>query len=124
MFVLGGTSPTGRLEVRRAALYVQLVPKNKRKLTQKQLKSIIAAKISDIPDARAWYVNERGERELSFSMLSRSGDDLNAAIGKVEGALRGVPGLPQCCRVGLDGSARDSHRATPRCGSPPRRSAR
>jgi HAE1 family hydrophobic/amphiphilic exporter-1 len=93
VFVLGGTSPTGQQEVRRASLYVELVPKAQRKLTQKQLKSIIAAKISDIPDARAWYVNERGERELSFSMLSRDGNDLNAAIGKVEGALRGVPGF-------------------------------
>jgi len=93
VFVLGGTSPTGQLEVRRAALYVKLVPKTQRKLTQKQLKSIIAAKISDIPDTRAWYVNERGERELSFSMLSRSGEDLNAAIGKLETALRSVPGF-------------------------------
>jgi hydrophobe/amphiphile efflux-1 (HAE1) family protein len=93
VFVLGGTSPTGQLEVRRAALYVKLVPKTARKLSQKQIKSLIAAKISDIPDTRAWYVNERGERELSFSMLSRDGDDLNAAAGKVEGALRGVPGF-------------------------------
>lgn len=93
VFVLGGTSPTGQLEIRRASLFVKLVPKSDRKLTQKQLQSIIAAKIADIPDTRAWYVNERGERELSFSMLSRDGEDLNAAIGKVEGALRTVPGF-------------------------------
>jgi hydrophobe/amphiphile efflux-1 (HAE1) family protein len=93
VFVLGGTSPTGQLDVRRASLFVQLVPKTKRKLTEKQLKSIIAAKLADEPDSRAWYINERGERELSFSMLSRSGDDLNRAIGQVEGALRVVPGF-------------------------------
>lgn len=93
VFVLGGTSPTGQLEIRRASLFVKLVPKTDRKLTQKQLQSIIAAKIADIPDTRAWYVNERGERELSFSMLSRDGEDLNAAIGKVEAALRTVPGF-------------------------------
>ncbi|MBN9352820.1 MAG: efflux RND transporter permease subunit, partial [Hyphomicrobium denitrificans] len=93
VFVLGGTSPTGQLDVRRASLFVQLVPKTKRKLTEKQLKSIIAAKLADEPDSRAWYINERGERELSFSMLSRSGDDLNRAIGQVEGALRLVPGF-------------------------------
>ena len=93
VFVLGGTSPTGQLDVRRASLFVKLVPKTKRKLTEKQLKSIIAAKLADEPDSRAWYINERGERELSFSMLSRSGDDLNRAIGQVEGALRVVPGF-------------------------------
>ena len=100
VFVLGGTSPTGQLEVRRAALFVKLVPKTQRKLTQKQLKTIIAAKLSDIPDSRAWYVNERGERELSFSMLSRNGDDLNAAIGKVEAALRQVPGFRNVAAAG------------------------
>ncbi|AGK59297.1 acriflavin resistance protein [Hyphomicrobium denitrificans 1NES1] len=93
VFVLGGTSPTGQLDVRRASLFVKLVPKTARKLTEKQLKSIIAAKLADVPDSRAWYINERGERELSFSMLSRSGDDLNSAIGQVEGALRLVPGF-------------------------------
>jgi hydrophobe/amphiphile efflux-1 (HAE1) family protein len=93
VFVLGGTSPTGQLDVRRASLFVKLVPKTKRKLTEKQIKTIIAAKLADEPDSRAWYINERGERELSFSMLSRNGDDLNRAIGQVEGALRLVPGF-------------------------------
>lgn len=100
VFVLGGTSPTGQLEVRRASLFIRLVPKTERKLTQKQLKSIIAAKLADIPDSRAWYVNERGERELSFSMLSGNGDDLNRAIGKVEGAMRLVPGFRNVAATG------------------------
>jgi HAE1 family hydrophobic/amphiphilic exporter-1 len=100
VFVLGGTSPTGQLEVRRAALFIQLVPKTERKLTQKQLKTIIGEKLAEIPDSRAWYVNERGERELSFSMLSRSGDDLTAAIGKIEGALRRVPGFRNVAATG------------------------
>ena len=56
-------------------------------------RSIIADKLADIPDTRAWYVNERGERELSFSMLSHSGEDLNDAVRKLEGALRQVPGF-------------------------------
>ena len=97
---MAARAPTGQLEVRRAALFVKLVPKTDRKLTQKQLKTIIAAKLSDIPDSRAWYVNERGERELSFSMLSRSGEDLNAAIGKVEDALRQVPGFRNVAAAG------------------------
>jgi multidrug efflux pump subunit AcrB len=100
VFVLGGTSPTGQLDVRRASLFVKLAPKTKRKLTQTQLKTIIAAKLADVPDSRAWYINERGERELSFSMLSRNGEDLNRAIGKVEGALRSVPGFRNVAATG------------------------
>ena len=100
VFVLGGTSPTGQLEVRRASLFIELLPKAARSLSQKQLKGIIAEKLADIPDSRGWYVNERGERELSFSMLSRSGDDLNAAIGLLEGALRQIPGFINVAATG------------------------
>jgi multidrug efflux pump subunit AcrB len=100
VFVLGGTSPTGQVDVRRASLFIKLVPKTERKLTEKQLKSIVAAKLATEPDNRAWYINERGERELSFSMLSRNGDDLNLAIGKVETALRTVPGFRNVAATG------------------------
>jgi hydrophobe/amphiphile efflux-1 (HAE1) family protein len=93
VFVLGGSTPTGSLEVRKASLFVHLVPKTERELTQKRLKTVISNALADIPDTRAWYVNERGERELSFSMLSNDGDELAEAVGKLEGALRQVPGF-------------------------------
>ena len=93
VFALGGTTPTGGLEVRKASLFVHLVPKSVRTLPQKRLKTIISNKLADVPDTRAWYVNERGERELSFSILSNDGDALRKAVGKLEGALRQVPGF-------------------------------
>jgi hydrophobe/amphiphile efflux-1 (HAE1) family protein len=93
VFVLGGSTPTGGLEVRKSSLFIHLVPKTERALTQKQLKTIISNKLADIPDTRAWYVNERGDRELSFSILSNNGDELSAAVGKLESALRHVKGF-------------------------------
>ena len=89
--VLGGTSPTGQTELRRAAITVTLVPKTERKLKQKKLKSIISAKLAEVPDARAWFVNDRGERELAFTMLSADGDRLDESVSRLEGALRRVP---------------------------------
>jgi len=83
----------GGLEVRKASLFVQLVPKTERSLPQKTIKTIISDKLAEVPDTRAWYVNERGERELSFSMLSHNGEQLNDAVRKLEGALRQVPGF-------------------------------
>ncbi len=93
IFVLGGTSPTGTLEVRRASVNVQLVPKSDRDRPQKELKAILSDRIADVPDVRAWFVNERGERELSFSLLSRDGEALAATVAKVESAIRKLPGL-------------------------------
>jgi len=112
IFVLGGTTPKGALEVRKASLFVHLVPKTERTLTQKRLKTIISDKLADIPDTRAWYVNERGERELSFSILSHDGDKLSTAVGKLEGALRQVPGFKN---VAADASVdRPELRVTPK----------
>ena len=93
VFVLGGSTPTGGLEVRKASLFVQLVPKTERALPQKTIQTLISDKLAEVPDTRAWYVNERGERELSFSMLSHNGEELNDAVRKLEGALRQVPGF-------------------------------
>ncbi len=93
VFVLGGSTPTGGLEVRKSSLFVNLVPKTERSLPQKTIKVIISDKLAEVPDTRAWYVNERGERELSFSMLSHNGEQLNDAVRKLEGALRQVPGF-------------------------------
>ncbi|MCF3955386.1 hypothetical protein L2D71_32455, partial [Pseudomonas aeruginosa] len=70
VFVLGGASPTGQREVRRGAVFILLKPKAERDIAQKELKVTIAEKLASVPDVRAWYVNERGEREMAFSILS------------------------------------------------------
>jgi HAE1 family hydrophobic/amphiphilic exporter-1 len=93
VFALGGTSPTGTLELRRASINVRLVPKTERDKPQKELKAILSAAIADVPDVRAWFVNERGERELSFSLLSRDGAALKDGVAKVETAVRNLPGF-------------------------------
>ncbi len=93
VFALGGTSPTGTLELRRASINVRLVPKTERDKPQKELKAILSAAIADVPDVRAWFVNERGERELSFSLLSRDGEALKEGVSKVETAIRNLPGF-------------------------------
>ena len=98
--VLGGTSPTGQLELRRASVIVHLVPKSERSRTQKQLKTVIAQKLADIPDVRAWYVNDRGEREMSFTILSSDGDKLKDFVGRMEGALRKVSGFRNVASTG------------------------
>jgi len=93
VFVIGGSSPTGSREIRRAAVIVLLTPKSERTRPQKVLKGVISAEIADLPDIRAWYVNERGERELSFALLASDGEALDKAVGRLEGALRRVPGF-------------------------------
>ena len=100
VFVLGGTTPTGTREVRRATLIVHLVRKTERKLTQKQVKIAIADKLNAVPDTRSWFVNDRGEREMSFSILSQDGEKLSSFVASLEGELRRVPGFKNVASVG------------------------
>ena len=93
VFVLGGTSPTGSLEIRRASLQITLVHKSKRKKKQKEIEVEIEHILAGVPDIRTWFVNERGERTMSFNLLSNDGPALALAVGKLESGLRQVPGL-------------------------------
>lgn len=112
VFVLGGASPTGQREIRRAAVTITLKPKAERKIAQKELKVVIAEKLASVPDVRAWYVNERGEREMAFSILSRDGEALDEAVARIEARMRRVDGY---LNVASSGSlSRPELRVTPR----------
>ena len=93
--MLGGTTPTGAARsAQRRRSSSGWCRRPSASCTQKQIEGDdLGAQLADIPDIRAWYVNERGERELSFSLLARDGDALNEAVGQLEGALRQVPGF-------------------------------
>lgn len=93
VFVLGGTSPTGSLEVRRAALQITLVHKSQRVKKQKQIEADIDHVLASIPDVRTWFVNERGERTMSFNLLSNDGRALGQSVAQLQSALRQVPGF-------------------------------
>ncbi|SFJ07378.1 hydrophobe/amphiphile efflux-1 (HAE1) family protein [Bosea sp. OK403] len=112
VFVLGGSSPTGQREVRRAAVTIKLLPKAERKARQKDLKVVIAQKLAGVPDTRAWYVNERGEREMAFSILSKDGAALNEAVARIESRMRKIDGY---LNVATSGSlSRPELRVTPK----------
>lgn len=112
VFVLGGASPTGQREVRRAAVFILLKPKAERDIRQKELKVTIAEKLASVPDVRAWYVNERGEREMAFSILSKDGDALDEAVARIEARMRGVPGYLNVATAGS--LSRPELRVTPK----------
>jgi multidrug efflux pump subunit AcrB len=116
VFTLGGASPKGDLELRRATVRVILqnidhsliktlvnkglgslpligdllpkVPEHGRTRPQWDVEKDIFAAVRSIPDLRISKVNDRAERELSFNFLSSSEDDLNDAIGLLESRLR------------------------------------
>ncbi|WP_019996050.1 efflux RND transporter permease subunit [Aureimonas ureilytica] len=91
VLAIGGSSPTGTLEVRRAALTINLVRKFERHRSQAQLEPVIADKLAAIPDLRSFFVNDRGERELSVGLLGSDGDAVSEAAARLESEMRREP---------------------------------
>ncbi len=127
IIVLGGASPTGDLDTRRAAVTVllerldhsllhrlaqigrsipgvaALVPEMERAgrtRPQNEIEAEIFARLRDLPDMRAFKLNDRGERDLSFSILSSDEADLNLAVARLEAALAAEPLLANVASEG------------------------
>ena len=127
IFVLGGSSPTGDRDIRRASVTVLLtrldhslllklsqvgrtipvigafvpeVENTGRTRPQNEIEAEIFAHLASVPDVRAFKLNDRGQRDLSFSILSSNDADLNLAVARLEGALSGDPLLANVASEG------------------------
>lgn len=118
VFVIGGASPKGDLDVRRASVTVTLVKldhslllklsqlgqripllgalvpaveNHGRTVPQNVIEAEIFQSLASVPDIRAFKLNDRGERDLAYSILANSEADLNTATAALEQALRSEP---------------------------------
>ena len=139
VFVLGGSSARGDLDVRRATVtvlldkldsslplklsklahrlpfvgqYLPQIPSHGREIPQSTIEAEIFRRIATIPDVRALKLNDRGERDISYSILSSDEKALNEAVVLLETALRGDPLI---ANVGTEGALpRPEIQVTPR----------
>ncbi len=94
VFVVGGATPTGAgASIRTASVVVGLVPKGQRSRSQKVIEVALSAHLATIPDLHGWLVNDRGERELSVTVLGDEPVALNRAVARLEAAMRRLPGF-------------------------------
>ena len=118
VFVLGGATPKGELDVRRATMTLVLekrehslykravnilaglvpyagdslkIPPDGRARAQWDIEEELFNKLASIPDVRAVKLNDRNERDLAYNILSPSEQDLNKAVAIIEANLRNEP---------------------------------
>ena len=118
VLVIGGTSPTGDLDVRRASVTVVLdrldqsllrkasatlrkapligrfVPEVApvgRLRPQSSIEKEVFEKLTAIPDVRVLKLDDRGAREIAYSVLAPTEADLDIAVARLEAGLRGDP---------------------------------
>ena len=114
VFILGGTSPRGELDIRRASVSVMLekiehsivkkvvnglagavpgdfMPRMEvlgRVRSQAEIEAEIFDKLAVIPDIRAYKLNDRGERDLSYNVISTDDAAIDRAVALLEPKLK------------------------------------
>ena len=90
VYVIGGSNPQGTLEPRRATVVADLIHKSERERTQAQIELVLLAKLDTIPDLRAYFVNDRGERQLAFGVMGTDGAVLDKQARRIQSEMNGT----------------------------------
>ena len=93
VFVDGGRQLPAKKEVRLASLTINLVPKNTRHRTQKQLDAEVAAILREEPDLRFWVLREGGQRDLALIIAGPDKAVVAEVAAKLQREAQQVPHL-------------------------------
>ncbi|URD36550.1 efflux RND transporter permease subunit [Methylobacterium tardum] len=93
VFVDGGRQLPAKKEVRLASLTINLVPKNTRHRTQKQVDAEVAAILREEPDLRFWALREGGQRDLALIIAGPDKAVVAETAAKLQREAQQVPHL-------------------------------
>jgi multidrug efflux pump subunit AcrB len=91
VFVDGGRVPKGAKEIRRASLYINYTPKEKRSISQHDLELAIGREIEEIPDVRYWFVDENGLRAITLDVTGTDPDAVANVAEELAAQMRRIP---------------------------------
>src|SRR5207344_2839803 len=91
VFVDGGRIPNGAVDVGRAGLTINDVPKSKRSLSQQQLAQAIGRDLADIPDIRYWFVDDNGQRNVKFIVTGQDNSTVANVASELAAQMRRLP---------------------------------
>ena len=83
----------GGEEVRKATFVINLVNKDDREVTQRQLEQIFTRELAKLPDVRAWVVNEDGQRAVSLIVSGSDGEAVAETAPQIVSAMQRIPEL-------------------------------
>ncbi len=87
VYVIGGSSPTGSLEPRRATVVADLLHKSEREVKQAEIEETLLRKLAVVPDLRVYFVNDRGQRSLEFGVMGTDGELLDRTAREIQSAM-------------------------------------
>src|SRR5262245_38592367 len=93
VFVDGGRIPPSVVDVNKAALTINYVPKSKRSLSQQQLEQAITKDLADVPDVRYWFLDDNGLRNVSLIVSGEDSATVASVAAELAGQMRRLPML-------------------------------
>jgi hydrophobe/amphiphile efflux-1 (HAE1) family protein len=91
VFVNGGKVMGGGAEVRKATLVINLVPKDKRKLSQSKIKAEISQGLANVPDIRFWFLQDNGQRQVALVVSGRDAAAVTHAAAELTSQAKRIP---------------------------------
>ena len=91
VFVNGGKVMGGGAEVRKATLVINLVPKDKRKLSQSKIKAEISQDLANVPDIRFWFLQDNGQRQVALVVSGRDAAAVTHAAAELTSQAKRIP---------------------------------
>jgi hydrophobe/amphiphile efflux-1 (HAE1) family protein len=91
VFVDGGRSPSGVMEVRRASLIINYTPKTQRKITQRELEHEISDELGNVPDIRFWFQDENGLRAISLIVTGADSNIVDNVASELASQMKRIP---------------------------------
>lgn len=91
VFVSGGRLPDGVTGVRYATLIINFTPKNERSKSQRELEHEISRDLFDIPDARHWFVDENGQRNVTLIVTGEDSNTVANVASEIGTQMRRLP---------------------------------
>jgi multidrug efflux pump subunit AcrB len=87
VYIVGGANATGARETRYATITIDLVHKSERQLSQADIEKMTLARLANVPDARFYSVNDRGDRELAIGVMGTNGALIEAEARKIQSVM-------------------------------------
>ena len=91
VFVDGGRIPGGAVGVGNAAMMINFVNKEKRSISQVKLQQEISEDLSTIPDIRYWFIDENGQRNVTFIVSGEDDGKVSNVAAELATQMRRLP---------------------------------
>jgi HAE1 family hydrophobic/amphiphilic exporter-1 len=93
--IIGGADSETNVEgeIRKAKLLIQLVAPAERQSSAQEFEQSISSDLSKIPNVRMSFLNENGNKALSFSLVSDRPEELTRVARALEIEMNGLPQL-------------------------------